>query len=558
VGRIVSLGQKRLLLVAALGVVNATHAIAETPSAGSLLQQLDIVPQPLRKSTNTELPRSAAPQVSGQPEQRFAVKELRLVGNKLLTSEQIFTALKLAKLSEVTLDQLEQYCYQIGNIYLANGYPMVRAIVPQQDVTDGIITLQIAEASLGDAQVVNNTALSSQLLEDTLETTGEGQPIRQQALERALLLLGDIPGVKTRAVFKPGSIDGTADLQVTTREDKKLFGSVGLSNYGGESLNRERFSGNLNINNPFNDPGVLSGYLITSGQPFNYFKLDYQTTLNKHGLRGGIGTSALNYKLSGQLSGADIRGDARSLESNLSYPLIRSQQQNLYSTLKLQLNNINDISGNSRQDRSISTLELGLSGNFQLPQDSGRSYWQLGLHTGRVAFKNDQAENLDSQTGNTRGNFEKLVFDASHSRPLSQSSALRFSFSAQAATENLDASEKLVLGGPNSIRAYDIGAVSGDSGYKLNLEYQQLLGNTSYGSFQGSLFADVGHVKINDKPWSSGINGISLKGAGVAVDWFGPNNWRARASAAGVVGKKPTSVENIDTSVLWFEVNKAF
>jgi hemolysin activation/secretion protein len=45
---------------------------------------------------------------------------------------------------------------------------------------------------------------------------GTGQAISQGALDHALLLLSDLPGVAVNATLKPGEAVGTSDLVVDT------------------------------------------------------------------------------------------------------------------------------------------------------------------------------------------------------------------------------------------------------------------------------------------------------------------------------------------------------
>ncbi|KVD13801.1 hypothetical protein WI80_08475 [Burkholderia ubonensis] len=73
------------------------------------------------------------------------------------------------------------------------------------------------------------------------------------------------------------------------------------------------------------------------------------------------------------------------------------------------------------------------------------------------------AELLEVAIDVTRGRYFKTTQQFDHHLRLSARTRAHLSFNAQQATRNLDGSEKMSLGGPYAVRAYDM--VSADSGY---------------------------------------------------------------------------------------------
>ena len=74
------------------------------------------------------------------------------------------------------------------------------------------------------------------------------------------------------------------------------------------------------------------------------------------------------------------------------------------------------------------------------------------------------AQQNDALTAKTQGSFSKWTANAFRLQSLSASNALYVTVSAQWASGNLDPSEKMVAGGPYTVRAYDMGVESGDTG----------------------------------------------------------------------------------------------
>ena len=123
---------------------------------------------------------------------------------------------------------------------------------------------------------------------------------------------------------------------------------------------------------------------------------------------------------------------------------------------------------------------------------------------------------------------------------------------------NLDSSQKMTVGGAYSVRAYDVGAVSGDTGTQATLELRHDLQFGGTGRWQAVAFVDTANVKINKNPWTTAANSANLSGVGVGVNWSGLEQWNAKAYVARPVGSTP-DVAGVSTSTrTWLELNRGF
>ncbi|MGC8025616.1 ShlB/FhaC/HecB family hemolysin secretion/activation protein, partial [Salmonella enterica] len=77
-----------------------------------------------------------------------------------------------------------------------------------------------------------------------------GAVIEDEALNRSLLLLSDVPGVGVAATLEPGAAVGSSDVTVNTTVNPATLGTVAVDNYGNRYVDRVRVSGNLNVVNP--------------------------------------------------------------------------------------------------------------------------------------------------------------------------------------------------------------------------------------------------------------------------------------------------------------------
>ena len=132
--------------------------------------------------------------------------------------------------------------------------------------------------------------------------------------------------------------------------------------------------------------------------------------------------------------------------------------------------------------------------------------------------------------------------------------------SGQAASKNLDVSEKMGIGGMGGVRAYPGGEAYGDQGYVLNLELRQNL--TAFTALPGQLqvlaFADTGSVKLNRNAWSTGENRRTLSGAGVGVTWTGANALVLKAYYAHKLGNAKATSAPDAAGRFWLQAVKYF
>jgi hemolysin activation/secretion protein len=100
--------------------------------------------------------------------------------------------------------------------------------------------------------------------------------------------------------------------------------------------------------------------------------------------------------------------------------------------------------------------------------------------------------------------------------------------------------------------------MSGDIGYLGTLELRHDLGAASGGQWQAVAFADSAHVTVNKNTWAAGPNSATLSGAGVGLNWAGPNQWSAKAYLAARIGSVPVLVGSTASVRAWVELSRAF
>lgn len=353
-----------------------------------------------------------------------------------------------------------------------------------------------------------------------------GEPLNTDALDRALLLADDLPGVTVAGALHPGAREGETDLVVKLADEPPFIGEVAADNTGSRATGEERLSANLGVNSPLGIGDQLAANLIHA-RGSDYARLAWSLPVGSDGWRIGANASRLDYKLVvPEFTAIKGEGDSTTIGLEASYPLIRSRLKNLFLSLAVDRKDFDNRTAIGTTSRyRIDVASLGLIGNlFDQWGGGGANSASLSLTQGRVDLGHlDAGENpaLD-------GGFTKLRYSASRQQVVTPDVSVYGSFSGQETRDNLDSSEQFYLGGANGVRAYPANEGGGASGQLVNLELRWRL---PQGFMLAGLY-DWGRITQNadNGVLAANPNTYRLKGHGLALAWA------ARSESKGHLG----------------------
>jgi hemolysin activation/secretion protein len=547
------------LLVAVSPLLGAQGVTPTVPDAGSLLQQT----QPIRPATPA--PNATGLRVEQDSTSKapagvaFEVKALRLSGNTVFDTATLHALVADAEGKSVTLAQLIALAARITDYYRGQGYPLARAIVRAQVIRDGVVDLEVLEARYDKIGLDNLSRVDDALLRATLAPLQPGQLVRQADLDHALLLLSDIPGVVLDAMLKPGGAVGTSDLQIDAASGPAFAGSVVADNFGNRYTGRARLGATIDVIGPLHHGDVLTASVLDSGRGLAYGRLGYESLLDGAGTRVGGSYSLLHYRLYGSLEPLNVHGTAGVASLWAKRPLLRSREAGVYAQVRFDRLQLRDrIDATSiRTDRKLDTVGLSLAGDIREALLYGAvNTWAIGWTGGRVDFRDDAAKAADAATAETRGGFSRWHASLARLQGVSPAGAIYVAVSGQWSPVNLDSSQKMSVGGPYSVRAYDTGALSADAGVLATAEWRHNVASDS-GRWQVVAFIDSATLRINASPWAADRNPATASGAGLGLNWAGPNQWQIKAYIATTLGDKPALVGEAASTRAWVEVRKS-
>jgi|GEM_PF-757767 len=551
-------GVKRLLPALAL-LLLPTVSAQIPPDSGDLLQQqqFPIAPPNLKKDSLFEL--QAQPVSTDNT--LFFVRAIVVAGNKHLSDADMTPIIGAYQEKELSLQDLQLLCYDISQQYRQRGFLFSRAVVPQQTIKAGVLQLQVIEARLGKVITNNSSRVKTKYLDRILSQVPAGEIIKEKTLNRAILLLQDVPGIKVHTAVRAGDSLGLTNLRVAISEQPPKH-HLSIHNFGSRHTHRLRLNGGMNFANLLGRGDLLAATLSTSGERMIQASINYELGIGDNSDQLGLHLNHLDYALGENLKDLNAEGQASSAAVYWHHHWLRNLGENLSTRVQLQRQDLKDQlnEGAFLTDRHVDTLALALTGDI-------RDYWlegsnssiRLGLTIGKLKFNNPEAEVRDRLSARSQGRFNRLNLDIQHRQVISPKIELLLRLSAQKARDNLDSSQKFGNTGPYAVRGYDVGGISSDSGVLLSTESQYRLNDNRYGRFALYGFVDLTRAQINHQRWDqvSGANHINLAGIGFGLRWQ-HRSWNGQLFAATPIGNRPGATAQSRTGQLWFQIGRHY
>lgn len=245
---------------------HACSLVLLSPSyvAAQVLPQLPQIFDPTGRSTKPrpleeEQPRTPAPSPfvpAEKPAREFVpsvpvpslqvyVRTIRVVGST------VFSAAELAAVAApylnrfVNTEEFERLRLDLTMLYINKGYVTSGALIPDQDVTSGDVTIQIVEGKLTNIQVEGNRSLRASYYKGRIARSVE-IPVNIERIEERFQLLQQDPRItRINAELKPGVRRGESELAMSVTEASPISAWIDLNNYQTPVVGAERGLGTI-------------------------------------------------------------------------------------------------------------------------------------------------------------------------------------------------------------------------------------------------------------------------------------------------------------------------
>ena len=467
-----------VLVVASL-VISALFQVKFAQAQVPLEAQSELVEKSLRQSRPLELPpESKPPDIRDRRKQtpkepvagpKFFIKKIKLTGNTVISDERLMPLVDLGEGMDVNLSMLNAMADKISALYATEGYLLARAFIPKQKIKDGIMEIVIFEGRINKVFVKGNKKLGKKKFEQRMKRVQDAPVLKEQTLERVLLELNELTGVRVRAVLQPGDLPGTSDLVLDVTESRPYTLSFDADNFGSRYTGPDRYGLSMTYANIFTLGDQFAARWTRSEFGQDSYSPFYTIPINSYGTRMKLNYTFLENELGDSLNYLAAGGSVTAYGLEVSHLLHKSQTASFSARTRLDVKHYeNEAQGINTSKDNLMNVSLGFEGNLS---DSflGRTFYDLNFEMG--LRERDSTRGLVSRTG---GHGEIFTTRLRLTR-LQSAKILNSYFTLRAQgqlnTDRALSSYLIGIGGVGSARGYPLSAFHGDAGYNVSLEY---------------------------------------------------------------------------------------
>ncbi len=411
--------------------------------------------------------------------QKIHVSKFRLEGNTIFTDEELLQAIASYKNREISPEELFEAKDTITRYYVNRGYINSGAIIPEQGVKNGVITMRIIEGKLSHTEVSGATRLRTGYITSRLKpATGYNgrKPLNVNKLQEGLKLLKQDPRIKGVDVkVTPGLELGEAALKVEVTEARPYHATLKFNNHGPPGTGSYRGEidlEHLNITG-WGDALRVHGALSEGTDDYG---VNYTIPISGRDTTLSLGVEHKESTvISDPFDVLDIESKTTTAFASLRHPFFKTPSQEFAVGLKLEKRrNRTYLSGDPFS--FVQTDEPGKSDDtvvrfFQEWIKS--SLTQVFAVRSSVNFGIDMWDATVLHDDSPDGRFITWLGQLQWLRRIKPlNSMFLLSINSQLSNDPLLAMEKFAIGGSSSVRGYRENQLTTDYGVTFSLEWR--------------------------------------------------------------------------------------
>jgi len=466
------------------------------------------------------------PELPGIDKQKYlssavsiTLKAFEITGCTVFSRDQLTTKLQPYFGRELNSEDLEDIRLDLTRMYIDAGYINSGIVIPDQDVSSGILRLRAIEGALGEVRILGAVHLRPSFIERRLRL-GAGQPLNVPRLQQRMQrLLAESTISQINAELQPAEQPGVGILQVAVDEGKRYTLDAELANSRNPNVGEFRFAVTGGVRNllGWNDQWSLRLGKVEGADDFAL-----STT---HPISANDTTLKLLYEKSDSLiveepfDVIDIRGRSKTFEISLRYPLqvMPLHEFAIGASLARRAHQTwlggeaFDFSAGSHDGKSVA-VAIRLTADWLSRSSVQVNSTRITLSQGIDAFGAtiNPGGVADSRFTSLNGQWQVLRVVPDRRGEVSARAGF------QVTTAALLPQEKFGLGGKDSVRGFRENTQVRDNGWFASIEYRIPFDQDNVqparsraGGWQGLLFADGGSAwedgdSMHDPLWSAG------------------------------------------------------
>lgn len=453
----------------------------------------------------------------------FPIREIRVAGNLDDGLEWAASHMKRFEGRCIGREGLNYVLKSLQADFLDRGLVTTRAGLPEQDLSSGVLAIQIMPGVLAGVTGGSRRARRAW----NLAFPGHrGRLLRLREMEQGLEQMRRLPGAQVKVDVKPGDTSGQSFLALEAQRSRLITGQASINSYAAQSVGGWQTALSLNGADLFgvSDLWTLSynSRLLAADLPADSVGSGIQLNVPYGWWTAGLAANRYQYKqtIVGEIQRFANAGDIRSFEVTLSRVIHRDSRSKTSIEARLRRRQERfyiDRVEISLQHRDLSDVSVAVIDRRQL--GSAQLDTELGYRRG-VSWFGAQKDPPNLPKTLPTAAYGIATLDTSLNLPIGWGAldSYRAQARGQSSDDTLFGADLFSVGGPFTVRGVeDEFSRSGRSGWYLR---QELVFRTPVKGLSPFIFLDCGAVAKQRRPSSGAGLGLRANWRGLGLDTF--------------------------------------
>jgi hemolysin activation/secretion protein len=446
-------------------------------------------------------------------DERFNIQRFQIEGNSLLPQADAEAAVAPFAGAQRNYGDIQKALEALEGMYRARGYGTVQVYVPEQELTQGTVRLEVTEGVVGKINVVGNKFFNNENIRATLPSLQESKAPNMRQLSEDIQLANENPAKQVEVTLGVSEEEGKVDAKVNVTDDNPQKFLLTLDDTGTGTTGKHRIGFAYQNANLANTDQVLTLAYTTSpdapqGVKVDIYSVAYRipfysigdsldiiygkSSVNTPMATAGPGTATLNgkgdvfglrwnhyFSRRGEYTSKLIFGfdnkyintrctnPATGTDYNFDPPTPLMPACTPYTVRPFSLT----YTGQRQSPGQILDYSLGFYQNWAVGTRYDFTTASGAAGTDRYSVMNNDGDPFGvGWKRATPDNFNYLKLTYSHMLALDGDWAVRAAFSGQYSATPLPASEQFSIAGSTAVRGFNERAIAMDKGFFVNLE----------------------------------------------------------------------------------------
>ena len=430
----------------------------------------------------------APPADDAGAEVSFELKEVHWNPSEILTQEEIQAVAKTYIGRQITLKDLREMADRITDLYRDKGYMTCGAVLPPQTIHEGVVEIRLVEGKTGEVSVTGNKHTKTGYITSRLGLK-PGEIANTDKLNRDLRWFHGTNDVQLRVVMKPGAAEGTTDYEIVALEPQNQTVTLYIDNDGYETSGRWREGIFYNIRSLSGNRDALRANFIRS-QGTKAWSLGYSFPVSPKGMRLDLDYSSNRTEVtSGELRPLGVDGKSTSYSLTWRVPFYVTETSRHETGLQY----VHQKTETDLGHGAVHWVDDKI--NRVIPYISFTHYGDSTVLYHKHSFVWARRSDIDGVSDAAK--FYRLTSFWQKRCQGGQFWQARLDGQLSSG-DFMAASDRLFIGGVNSVRGYEEGFIGGEKGLTMGVEYHVPIDKAK--RFFFFPFLDWGTVSGNTAP----------------------------------------------------------